>query len=291
MKKIENLDIGHTRHGFDKKFIVKISDVPDDKSLETDFPHRHNFYMICLIIKGGGTHVIDFHVIDILPNRLFFIKPEQVHFWQVQPNSKLAVVQFSDDFLTELFNYNNIPAINNSSDSFIDLQPDTAVTFSQILHKIDSENTHNQPNSKKIIQANIFILLSELERLVNNDSIERNKSNKYTILNNFKSLLNKKYKEITSVSDFACLLNITPNYLNIVVKGTTGSTANDLIHKRIILEAKRLLINEHADIVQIAFELGFKDASYFARFFKKATGQSPSDFRSCIYKMYRNRNN
>jgi len=291
MKKIENLDIGHTKHRFDIKFIVKISDVPDDKSLETDFPHRHNFYMVCLIIKGSGTHVIDFEKIDIIPNRLFFLKPEQVHFWQVQPKSKFAVIQFSDDFLTGLFNYNTIPAINNSSDSFFDLQPDTAATFSQILQKIETENTLNQINSKKIIQANIFILLSEIERLINNDSVKRNKGIKYTILDNFKSLLNEKYKEITSVSEFAGLLNITPNYLNIVVKETTGLTANDLIHKRIILEARRLLIDEYSDIVQIAFELGFKDASYFARFFKKATGQSPSDFRSTSYEMYRNQNN
>jgi AraC family transcriptional regulator, transcriptional activator of pobA len=290
MKKIENLDIGHTKHGFDKKYIVKISDVFDDKSLETDFPHRHNFYMICLIIKGSGIHVIDFEKIDLIPNRLFFLRPEQVHFWQVQPKSKLAVIQFSDDFLTELFNYNNIPAINSSFDSYIDLQPDTAATISQIFQTIASENAQNQINSKKIIQANIFILLSEIERLINNDSVKRSKGNKYTILDNFKSLLNKKYKEITSVSEFACLLNITANYLNIVVKETTGLTANDLMHKRIILEAKRLLINEHSDIVQVAFELGFKDASYFARFFKKSTGQSPTEFRKDIYKMYQHPN-
>lgn len=283
MKKIENLDLGHTKHGFDKKIIVKISNVLDDKSLETNFPHRHNFYMICLIIKGDGIHIIDFEKIDIIPNRLFFLNPEQVHFWQVQPKSKLAVVQFSDDFLTELFNYSNIPVITNS---FIDLQTDTAVAFLQILQKIDSENQQNQINSKKIIQANIIILLSELERLIDNDPIKRNKSNKYSILDNFKKLLDKKYKEITSVSEFANLLNITPNYLNIVVKDTTGLTANDLMHKRIILEAKRLLINQHSDIVQVAFELGFKDASYFARFFKRSTGQSPTDFRNHIYKMY-----
>jgi AraC family transcriptional regulator, transcriptional activator of pobA len=290
MRKIENLDIGHTKHGFDKKFMVKISDVLDDNSLETDFPHRHNFYMICLITKGSGVHVIDFEKIELIPNRLFFLRPEQVHFWQVQSKSKLAVIQFSADFLTELFSYNNIPAINSSIDSFIDLQPETAASITQIFQTIDSENNQNQINSKKIIQANIFILLSEIERLINNDPIKRNKGNKYTILDNFKSLLSKKYKKISSVSEFASLLNITPNYLNIVVKETTGQTANELMHKRIILEAKRLLINEHSDIVQIAFELGFKDASYFARFFKKSTGQSPTEFRNDIYKMYQHHN-
>ena len=151
MKKIENLDIGHIKRGFDKKFNVKISDVFNDKSLETDFPHRHNFYMICLVINGGGTHVIDFEKIDIKPNRLFFLKPEQVHFWEVQPKSKLAVIQFSDDYLTELFNYNTIPGINSSFESFIDLYPDIASSFFDILKKIESENTKNEFNSNKII--------------------------------------------------------------------------------------------------------------------------------------------
>jgi AraC-like DNA-binding protein len=280
------LDIGHTKHGFDKKFNVKIADIFDDKSLETDFPHRHNFFMICLVIKGGGTHVVDFEKIEIKPNRLFFLKPEQVHYWEVEPKSKLAVVQFSEDFLTELFQYNTIPAINTLFESFMDLQPDVASSFFEIIQKIESENFQNKLHSNKIIQANIFILLSEIERLLTSDLIQRTKSNKFTILENFKSLLKKKYKEIASVNQFADLLNITPNYLNMIVKETTGLTANEFMHKRIILEAKRLLINNQLDIAQIAFDLGFKDASYFARFFKRSTGLSPTEFRNSIYKMY-----
>jgi AraC family transcriptional regulator, transcriptional activator of pobA len=291
MRKIENLDIGHTRHGLAKKFQVKITDIQDDKSLETDFPHRHNFYMICLIIEGSGSHIIDFEKIDIVPNRLFFLKPEQVHFWEVNPNSKLAVVQFSDDYLTELFNYNSIPAINTSSESFFNLPAATAKSFFENFKMIDSESRLKKLNSDKIIQAGIFILLSEIERLAKSDLIQRTKNNKYTILENFKNLLNRNYKEVTTVSEFAKLLNITPNYLNIIVKETTGLTANEFIHKRIVLEAKRLLINNPHDIVQIAFELGFKDASYFARFFKRTTGLNPTEFRNATYKMYQHPNN
>lgn len=289
MKKIENLEIGHTRHGLDKKFIVKISDVFNDKSLETDFPHRHNFYMICLIIRGSGIHVIDFEKIKIIPNRLFFVKPEQVHFWEVRPDSKFAVVQFSMDFLTELFHYNSIPAVNTSFEPYIDLGPDSAKIFFDILQKIEQESVHDKLNSNKIIQALIFLLLSEIERLVTSGSVMRKNNHKYIILEDFKNLLNIRYREITSVNEYARQLNITPNYLNIVVKETTGLTANELVHKRIILEAKRLLINEHSDIEQIAFELGFKDASYFARFFKRSTGLSPTGFRDQIYNMYHHR--
>lgn len=247
--------------------------------------------MVCLILEGSGTHVIDFEKIDIIPNRLFFVKPEQVHFWEVRPGSKFAVVQFSMDFLTELFNYNSIPAINTSFEPYIDLEPDSATLFFNILKKIDHENRYDQLNSNKIIQTHIFLLLSEIERLVTSVSVKPKNSHKDIILDDFKSLLNKKYKEITSVNEYARQLNITPNYLNIVVKETTGLTANELMHNRVTLEAKRLLINEHLDIEQIAFDLGFKDASYFARFFKRSTGLSPTRFREQIYKIYHHRNN
>jgi AraC family transcriptional regulator, transcriptional activator of pobA len=290
MGNIENLEIGHVKHGFENKFIINISDRFTDKTLETDFPHRHKFFMICLIVNGKGTHVIDFERIEIKTNRLFFIRPEQVHYWDLFPGSKLAVVQFTQDFLTTLFSYDNIPALNPPGESFFDLKPDVALTFLEILKKIQLEFDQSRPNANKIIQANIFIMLSEIERIMNTESFQRTKSNKYIILEKFRSLLNRKYKEITTVRGYANLLNITPNYLNIVVKETTGFTSNELIQNRVILEAKRLLINNKADVSQIASELGFKDSSYFARYFKRSSGVSPSQFRDNIYKMYQHHN-
>lgn len=290
MNKIENLDIGHVKHGFENKFMVKISDVFNDKTLETDFPHRHKFYMICLVIAGSGTHVIDFEKTEIKANRLFFIRPEQVHFWNVQPGSKLAVVQFSEDFLTPLFSYHHIPAIAKTSESCFDLPLETVSTFWETIKKIESEFTQNRINANKIIRAYIFILLSEIECLMNSDPHQRYKSNKYTILDNFRYLINLRYKEVNSVKGYAKLLNVTPNYLNIIARETTGHTANELIHKRIILEAKRLLTGRNSDVSQVAYDLGFKDASYFARFFRKCSGVSPSAFRRDIYKMYQHHN-
>jgi AraC-like DNA-binding protein len=63
------------------------------------------------------------------------------------------------------------------------------------------------------------------------------------------------------------------------------------MHERVLLEARRLLIQKNSDITQIAFDLGFNDASYFSRFFKKTSGQSPSEFRAGIYKMYQHQDN
>ena len=290
MKRIENLDIGHVKRGFNNNFKIKISEAIDDKSIETNFPHRHNFYTVCLIIKGSGVHVIDFEKIDIKSNRLFFIKPEQVHFWQIHPKSKLAIIQFSVDYLARLFNLDSIPALHSALEQYIDLQVEEASLIYDIISKIETENHKNDLNSDRIIQAQIFIILAEIERLSKIETMQKSKGNKIEILNNFKRLLNNNYKEITTISEYAKLLNITPNYLNIIIKEKTGFTANELMHQRVLLEAKRQLINKNTDITQIAYELGFKDASYFARFFKKSTGISPTEFRIDIYKMYQHHN-
>ncbi|STD11909.1 helix-turn-helix domain-containing protein [Chryseobacterium carnipullorum] len=52
-----------------------------------------------------------------------------------------------------------------------------------------------------------------------------------------------------------------------------------MIAQRLILEAKRELSFGALTIKEIAFKLGFSDASYFSRFFKKQTGRNPEGFK------------
>ncbi len=290
-KNIDCLDIGHIKHSQETGFQLKISEVSGDASIETDIPHRHNFYMICLVVQGSGTHVIDFEKTDILPNRLYFLKPDQLHFWDVVPPSKLAVVQFTPAFLTQLFGLEVFPALNTVQSSYFDLTAEKSATLLHLFSHMEQEYQSVERYSEKIIQAYLYIILTEIERL--NRSLEKNqtRNSKYELLRRFKQLLNERFREITSIYEYAYLLSISPNYLNIVVKETTGKTANTLMHERVFLEAKRLLIQKNADITQIAYDLGFKDASYFARFFRKASGQSPTEFRTDMYKMYRHLDN
>jgi AraC family transcriptional activator of pobA len=53
-----------------------------------------------------------------------------------------------------------------------------------------------------------------------------------------------------------------------------------LVHARILLEAKRQLRYTSASVSEIAYALGFEDPAYFTRFFSQRTGVSPRAFRS-----------
>ncbi len=78
------------------------------------------------------------------------------------------------------------------------------------------------------------------------------------------------------------MLFVTPNHLNALSKHVTGKPAGELIRDRVILEARRLLVNTGTTIAEVASELEFEDNSYFSKFFKKYTGQTPEAFRKSI---------
>ncbi|WP_306301492.1 helix-turn-helix domain-containing protein [Verrucomicrobium spinosum] len=75
---------------------------------------------------------------------------------------------------------------------------------------------------------------------------------------------------------------MTAGHLNDVVRQFTAGTAGELIHARELLEARRLLMHTELSVSEIAYRLGYKDPSYFARVFRKSTGQAPADFRAAI---------
>jgi AraC-like DNA-binding protein len=74
------------------------------------------------------------------------------------------------------------------------------------------------------------------------------------------------------VRDYAELLHLSPNHLNALCRRTLNKTASTLIHERAIVEAQRLLSHSALGVAQVAYELGFEDASYFVRYFHKYVG-------------------
>jgi len=74
-------------------------------------------------------------------------------------------------------------------------------------------------------------------------------------------------------------MEISSKHLSETVKEKLGKSALHFIHKRIIKEAKYLLIYSDKTIYSIAVSLNFQDASQFTRFFKKNVEMTPKDYR------------
>lgn len=244
--------------------------------------HKHNFYMLLVITKGSGAHTIDFTEHSAKPLQVHFLAPGQAHSWELHAKTTGFQLMFGPDFLNgapqqwPFFSFGATPVLQLSEPHFADVL--------QELEQINKEYQRADWLSVRIISNRLRVLLSLLERFYEEAHPSNNQQPLRRLVKQFLALLELHYKENATVEYYAEQLHITPQYLNIVCKKETGATAGHCIRQRILLEAKRLLTLTGQDVKEIAYELGFSDTSYFSRFFRRYTGQTPVAFRHEIQK-------
>ncbi|MFB9055172.1 helix-turn-helix domain-containing protein [Mariniflexile ostreae] len=104
--------------------------------------------------------------------------------------------------------------------------------------------------------------------------------------NQFRVLLQKEYKNSRNVSYYAEALHVTPRRLTEITESWFGKPAKQIIIDKIISESTRELKHSNLTIAEIAHEVGFSDEGNFSAFFKKHTGNSPSDLRKAEYAIF-----
>lgn len=95
----------------------------------------------------------------------------------------------------------------------------------------------------------------------------------------FRELIDKHYYENLALTDYTSMLAVSVGRLRAACAIVADQSPTKMIHTRIITEAKRDLIFSDMSVEQIAFKLGFTEATYFARFFRREVGQAPLQFR------------
>ena len=85
--------------------------------------------------------------------------------------------------------------------------------------------------------------------------------------------------EDLSISKIASGLYLSPNYLSLVFKQETEKTINQFITETRMEKAKELLKNEKLTLSAVSLRVGYHDANYFSKAFKRETGLTPKAFR------------
>jgi len=96
-----------------------------------------------------------------------------------------------------------------------------------------------------------------------------------TLFREFKELILTNNLRIHSIDQYADTLHISLAPLNDICRNFVVSSAKQFLLDIKITEAKCLLIYNRLNVSDITCRLGFEDASYFARIFKKKTTLSP----------------
>lgn len=96
----------------------------------------------------------------------------------------------------------------------------------------------------------------------------------------FRHLVEVHLREHRSLEFYAESIGCTPRTLGRLCHARLGGSPLEVIHRRLGIEAQRLLRYTNATIAQIAQDLGFADPSYFSRFYLRVMGQRPQAERN-----------
>jgi AraC family transcriptional regulator, 4-hydroxyphenylacetate 3-monooxygenase operon regulatory protein len=95
----------------------------------------------------------------------------------------------------------------------------------------------------------------------------------------FCDLVEAHFRDHLTLSEYAGRLSVTEARLNDICRRMADLPSKEIVHERLLQEARRLLRFSAVPVSEISYQLGFADPAYFSRFFTKRTGTPPSQFR------------
>ena len=248
------------------------------------FPHRHSFFHLVLFTGGSGTHTIDFEEFTVTPGQVYFMIPGQVHTWNFDGTPEGYIINFSEHLFHQFLADAQYPRQFSffkgiATESVLQLPANVQTEAIGLIETMIRELGSDRPYRNDLVRCALVELFIAISRVKEPTATGREPLHNQLVLQNFLQLTDKYFAEKRLPKEYAALLYITPNHLNALCQDLLGTSAGEIIRNRILLEAKRLLVNLEVNVAEIAVKLNFTDSSYFTKFFRKYAGVTPEEFR------------
>jgi AraC-like DNA-binding protein len=150
--------------------------------------------------------------------------------------------------------------------------------FAATIEAMDRELRERRDGYGEAVLAHLTLLLVALSRLaadVSGDLILRDEP----LLAAVFDAIEEGYRRPISLADVAAAVGLTPGHLTTVVRRKTGRTVQQWLTERRMAEARRLLAETELTVESVGVRVGYRDAGYFARSFRRSHGVAPLQWR------------
>jgi AraC family transcriptional regulator, transcriptional activator of pobA len=272
-----------------QQFQVEVFDA--NRHFSVKYPHRHDFFEVLYLLKGSGYHVIDTNKYEIKPSCVFFMSPGQAHKLELSNDIEGFIFIFTADFyLLNRSNQNTLIefpffyTIHQDNPPLL-LSNESDIRFLESLFRQSiSEIRESGESNTEMLRSILDLILTTCAARYQVTENLLNKGKGQILVKRFFHLVEENHQKNLSMSDYSGMIGITPNHLTQTVKLLTGKTSSQIVKAKQLLEIKRLLVHTNLSISEIANQLNFEDQSYFTKFFKRETGLTPIQYRSCSFK-------
>lgn len=270
------------------KDIFSLRIVQFDQACVFHKPEQIDTYSIYWITEGSGVYHIDFESYAFEGNTLFFLSPGQVFSVESEKIKTAYQLSFVPDFYCIQVHDKEVACngvlFNNVYETpLVKPCPKDTQKLDFILQNLIEEFEMSEAAQHDMLQTYLKQFIIHSVRMKKEHHLVKEAS-ETKLFKDFSILVDQNFKTMHAVTDYAQRLGLSPKSLTKHFQKIGVQTPSDYIKQRLITEAKRQLIYSGESVKQIAYDLGFNDAAYFTRFFKKIAEQSPLQFKKAYKK-------
>ncbi len=150
----------------------------------------------------------------------------------------------------------------------------------QVLDRLGRELAWRAPGHAAAVQAALVQMLIAALRLKDRDELgAARRGGDQRLVARLREQVEARFRRNEPVEAYASALGVSLTRLRAACRATGAGSPLELVQGRLILEAKRALLYSHMNVTEIAASLGFEDAAYFNRLFRRRVGLPPKRFR------------
>jgi AraC family transcriptional activator of pobA len=283
----------HQRNGMDYSDAgqFNVYRIEDFKAIT--LPHnRRDFYKITLLKRGEGLLSYADKTIHVKDGALSFTNPMIPYAWEHLSDEKPAgyFCMFTEAFTNTQLNAESLsgsPLFRAGGNHVLFPDQRSGALLKDIFEHMLAEMQSAYINKYELLRSYVQIIIHEALKIEPAGDRSKPGVSSARIGALFLELLERQFPiasprhtvRFKNAGEFAAQLSVHTNHLNRALKEATGKTTTELISQRILREARALLLHSNWDIAEIGYCLGFDHAPNFNIFFKRQTGQTPSQFR------------
>lgn len=246
-------------------------------------PHRHvDLHQLLFVRQGSGVATLDNRTEPVQAPALISVPALMVHGFRLDPASQGCVITIADSFRDDLVRMTGDHAIAEAlrQPMSAQLREADAVTVMPAFDSIADEIVHDRIGRETVVAANLLVAFAVLARVsASLAKMHHRERSGERLFEAFRRAVERDFRQQHTVDRYADLLKTTRRTLHRSCRQMAGRAPQELIHARILLEAKRNLLYTSMSIAEIGYMLGFEEPSYFTRFFRARCDRSPTAFR------------
>lgn len=278
--------VAFDRRKYGRHLLIDVAWVHDLTGFIVGASHSLEFFDIILVTRGTGWLWLDAHRHAVRPGAVFFTTPGQVRRWDTTRLD--GVCLFFEDFFTKEFLQDDaflhrLPYFHvEPARAALTLAPPAARRVQARLSAMQREIAHYRRDSIDLLRAQLHETLVVLARHYAAAHRVASQRPTHRIVSRFVELVERDAARRHRIADYAAELAVTPGHLSVLCTQYVGQRAKRVLHNVLVSRARRMLLYTDESTARIGTALGFEDPSYFSRFFRRETGQTPKEFRSTL---------